>query len=120
MLDGTASETGPWWPFVVMIAGAAATYLWRALGVALSGRIDPEGPAFDWVACIAYALLAGLIARMILQPSGPLAETALAQRVIAAVVAVAAFWLLRRSVMFGVAAGATALIGLVIMDGGVP
>ena len=29
------------WIIVVLIAGAAATYVWRALGVALSGRIDP-------------------------------------------------------------------------------
>jgi len=118
MAEGTVSETGLWWPFVVMIAGAAATYVWRALGVALSGRIDPEGPVFDWIACIAYALLAGLIARMILQPSGLLAEVALGQRVVAAAIAVAAFWLLRRSVMLGVAAGATALVGLVLLSGG--
>jgi len=117
MTDGTVSEAGIWWPFVVMIAGAAATYVWRALGVALSGRIDPEGPAFDWVACVAYGLLAGLIARMILQPSGPLADVALAHRAIATAAAVAAFWLLRRSVMLGVGAGAVTLVVLVLLSG---
>jgi len=120
MTDGALAETGIWWPFVVMLAGAAATYVWRALGVALSGRIDPEGPVFDWVACVAYALLAGLIARMILLPSGPLAEVSLAQRIAAAAAAAIGFWLLRRSVMLGVAVGALALVGLVLMKGGLP
>lgn len=120
MADGTLSEAGYWWPFVVMLAGAAATYVWRALGVALSGRIDPEGPVFDWVACIAYALLAALIARMILLPSGPLADSALIERIAATAIAVAAYWRLRHSVMLGVAAGATALVGFLLLPGGPP
>lgn len=98
------------WPFVVMIVAALATYVWRALGVALSGRIDPEGPVFEWVACATYAMLAGLIARMIILPVGPVAETALGARLAAAVVALAIFFLTRKNVGLGVAAGAGALV----------
>ena len=36
------SMTANLWLIVVLIAGAAATYVWRVLGVALSGRIDPS------------------------------------------------------------------------------
>ena len=48
--------------WLVMGFGVAATYLWRGLGVALSARLDPEGLVFEWVTCVSYAMLAGLIA----------------------------------------------------------
>ncbi|MPZ10932.1 MAG: AzlD domain-containing protein [Kiloniellaceae bacterium] len=101
---------GPWWPYVLMTVGALATYFWRALGVALSGRIDAGSRLFEWVACVAYAMLAGLISRMILLPNGPLAETATADRVAGAAIALAIFFLTRRNVGLGVAAGAGALV----------
>jgi len=99
-----------YWPVVLMVAGALVTYFWRALGVALSGRIDAGSPLFEWVACVAYAMLAGLIARMIVLPNGPLAETAAADRIAAAVIALAIFFLARRNIGLGVAAGAGALV----------
>ena len=80
MID-PALTAGPWWILILMVVGALATYFWRALGVALSGRINTESRLFEWVACIAYAMLAGLISRMILLPNGPLAETATADRI---------------------------------------
>ncbi len=102
-------ENPDWWPFAVILAGAAATYLWRGLGVALSGRIDPDGRVFEWAACIAYALVAALVARMILLPTGPLAETPLADRLGATLLALAVYFLAGRSMLWGVAAGAGAL-----------
>ena len=64
------------------------------------------------MACIAYALLAGLIARMIVFPLGPVAETALVDRLGAVVIALAVFFLTRKNLTLGVAAGAVALIAL--------
>src|SRR3546814_20023561 len=55
-------------------------------------------------------MLAGLIARMILLPNGPLAETASADRIVGAVIALAIFFLTRRNIGLGVAAGAGALV----------
>lgn len=105
MADGTTL-----WPYAVMIAGAAATYVWRALGVALSGRIEPQGKLFEWVACIAYALLAGLIARMILLPAGPLAAVPLGERIGAAGLGLAVFFLARRNLPLGILAAVAALM----------
>jgi len=99
-----------WWPILVMVAGAAATYVWRALGVALSGRIDPEGALFQWAACIAYALLAALVARMIILPTGPLAQTPMIDRVAAAILAFAVLFVSRRNVLLGIAVGAGTLV----------
>ncbi|MGF1628989.1 MAG: AzlD domain-containing protein [Kiloniellaceae bacterium] len=101
---------GPWWPYLLMTVAALATYFWRALGVALSGRIDAGSRLFEWVACVAYAMLAGLISRMILLPNGPLADTATADRIAGAAIALAIFFLTRRNVGLGVAAGAGALV----------
>ncbi|WP_366655790.1 AzlD domain-containing protein [Fodinicurvata sp. EGI_FJ10296] len=95
------------------IAAAAITYFWRALGVALSGHLRHDGPLLNWVACIAYALLAGLIARMIVLPIGPLAETTMIARLSGAGMAALAFFLLRRNILAAVAIGAT---GLVLMN----
>ena len=98
-----------WWPFAVILAGAAATYVWRGLGIALSGRIDPGGRVFEWAACTAYALVAALVARMILMPTGPLAETPLADRLGAAALAFAIFFLAKRNLLVGVGVGVGAL-----------
>ncbi len=103
------AETPDWWPFAVILAGAAATYLWRGLGVALSGRIDPGGRSFEWAACIAYALVAALVARMIVLPTGLLAETPLADRLGATALALAVFFLADRNMLWGVGAGVGAL-----------
>jgi branched-subunit amino acid transport protein len=107
----TAALGAWWWPIAAILVGGLVTYAWRALGVALSGRIDPEGPLFAWVACVAYALLAGLIARMILLPRGELAGTAALDRLAAAALALAVFFLLtRRNMLAGVAAGSGTLV----------
>lgn len=94
---------------MVILTGAVATYMWRALGVALSGRIDPDGPVVRWVACVAYAVLAALIARMILLPVGSLAEVSVGRRLLAAAVALGAFYLARRHLPVGVAVGGVTL-----------
>ncbi|MBI1207827.1 MAG: AzlD domain-containing protein [Azospirillum sp.] len=96
--------------WLTVLVGALTTYFWRALGVALSGRMDPAGALFEWVGCVAYALLAGLVARMILLPIGVLQATPLSHRIIASAVACAVFFLTRRSVLLGVGAGVGTLI----------
>lgn len=97
------------WPWLVVPLSAVVTYAWRAVGVALSGRIDPDGAVIRWVGAVAYALLAGLIARMIVLPQGALQDTAMTDRVAAAVVALAIFLVTRRNLLAGVAAGAGVL-----------
>src|SRR6185369_1993813 len=93
------------WGTVVVLVGAVATLMWRALGVALSGRLKPDSPILDLVGCIAYALLASLVARMILLPIGPLQATSLSVRLVAAGVAVGVFYALGRNLLAGVVAG---------------
>lgn len=102
-----------WW---FIIIGAVVTYAWRAGGVALSGRIDPNSALMRWIACVAYALLAGLIARLILSPQGQLGETALWMRLSAAGVSAFAYFICRRSIPLGVIAGAGWLMLITTLD----
>jgi len=100
------------WIWVVLAAGALATYLWRAVGVAISGRMHVGSPVFLWFGCVAYALMAGLIARMIILPIGPLQETALWERLLSAAVALGVFLLFRRNLALGVGAGIGTLMAV--------
>lgn len=105
---------GELWPWLMLGLVALVTYGWRGIGVALSGRIDPNGAAIRWVGCVAYALLAGLIARMIVLPQGPLQDTAMTDRLAAAAIALVIFLLTRRNMVAGVFAGAVALVLLTV------
>ncbi|MEI8395266.1 MAG: AzlD domain-containing protein [Rhodospirillaceae bacterium] len=101
---------GSVWP--LLLVATLVTYSWRALGVLVAGRIDPDGPVFEWVGCVAYALLAGLTVRMILLPIGALRGTDLGCRLVATALAII---VLRRSggnIALGVLVGVGALVGL--------
>jgi branched-subunit amino acid transport protein len=100
------------WPFLLL--AVAATYLWRGLGVLLSTRIDPQGAVFQWVTCVSYAMLAGLISRMIILPLGILAEVPLLDRLAAMALAFLVFFGWRRKVLPGIAAGVVALVLLTL------
>ena len=98
-----------YWPLVVVMVGAAATYLWRAVGVAMSGRVKPDSAALDLIGYIAFGLLAGLVARMILLPIGPLQATGTGIRLAATAAAAAVFFALRRNLLAGVLTGGAVL-----------
>lgn len=100
----------PFDAYVAAVVGALATYFWRAFGVAVGGRIDPNGKAFEWFACVAFAVLAALILRLILFPSGGVSELPAAVRVGAAALAVAVFSVSRKNVLLGCLAGSGAIV----------
>jgi branched-subunit amino acid transport protein len=95
--------------FLAAIVAAAATYFWRGFGVAIGGRVDPKGRVFEWFACVAYAVLAALVVRLIVFPGGELAGIPLVARLAAAALALGVYFLSRRSIFFGCLAGALAI-----------
>ena len=105
------SEQGLAWR--MLLAGIALTYVWRALGVLFATRIDPQGTAFRWVGCVAHAMLAGLIARMLLLPVGVLEDTTMLHRLAALAVAFAVFFVAGRRLLLSVSAGVLAFMALV-------
>lgn len=91
--------------WAMLALAALATFMWRALGVVLSGRIPSESRLFDWVNAVAYAMVGGLMMRIIIFPTGTLVDTPLMDRVIAFAAAVVVWALTKRSIMPGLASG---------------
>ena len=103
---------------LLVIACGLASYLWRGLGVLLSGRINTASPIFSWVACVAYAMIAGLTVRLIIMPGGALAHAALADRLVACAVAFVVYFVVsRRNLFLGIGSGFCALVLLTAMRG---
>jgi len=100
---------------VMLICAIAGTYVWRALGVTFSARVEPDGALFRWVSCVSYAMLAALISRMTVIPVGSLAETPVTFRLGAMAVAIAVFFLARRGMLPGVVAGVGSFITLLAL-----
>jgi branched-subunit amino acid transport protein len=98
--------------WLVVLGCGAATFVWRGLGVLVVRRIDPEGPFFKWVTCVSYAMVAGLIFRMILMPESELAGVGLALRLGAVTIAFAAYFLAGRRLAAGVLAGGISLAAM--------
>jgi branched-subunit amino acid transport protein len=96
--------------WIVVLGAAAATYAWRGLGVLLSGRIQIESDLFQWVACVAYAMLAGLITRIIVLPTGLLGTSLLTDRLLALALALVVFYLTRKNLFAAVITGMAAII----------
>jgi len=105
--------------WLLMFTCAAATYLWRGLGVLLSGRLEPRSALFEWVSCVAYALVAGLIARIIVVPSGLLAQTALVERLLACAVAYLAYRISRGNMFIGLLGGVLFFSGIIYVRGAI-
>jgi len=101
----------------VIVACGLGTYVWRALGVALSGRLRTDSELFQWISCIAYAMIAALVSRIIFMPTGMLAQSALPERLVACAVALAVYFATRRNLFLGVGAGVATLIGFGCLRG---
>ena len=102
--------------WLLVLACAAGTYLWRALGVAVAGRLDPNGEVLSWMACVALAMIAGLVARMLVEPVGVLTTTSLLERLGATACAlVMYFGFTRRNLLAGVVTGCVAIVLLQLL-----
>ncbi len=89
-----------------------ATYFWRFLGALFAQKIQPDGAIFKWVTCVSYAMLAGLISRMVFIPIGPLEAVPGWIRISGILIGLAAFFLFRKQVLVGVSTGLLVFVGL--------
>ena len=103
--------------WVIVLACGAATFVWRGLGVLVTRRIDANGAFFRWITCVSYAMVAGLIFRMLLMPESDLANVSLLIRVAALALAFAAYYLFGRRLVAGVLAGGLSLSAMVALLG---
>lgn len=101
-----------WWPYVfVLLVGFVPTEIWRHLGVLLAGDLSEDSAILLWVRAVATALVAAVIAKLVLFPTGALAETPPELRVIAALAGFLTFKIVRDNVLLGVLCAEAVLIG---------
>lgn len=113
MLAELEQATGGLWPYLVVIfVGFLPTEIWRVIGVLAGRRIDEDSEIMVWVKLVATALVAGVVAKLLLAPSGALAFVPLWGRLLALAVGFAVFWLKRKSVLTGLLAGEVVLVGI--------
>ena len=103
---------------LLVVACGVGTYLWRGVGLLISGRVRVDGDFFVWAGCVAYAMIAGLTVRIMLLPSGTLAATSLAERLVACAVALVAYFVVRRNLFVGIATGFVTLVALTAIGRG--
>lgn len=102
--------------WIVVIGCILATFLWRLLGAMVVRRFAGSGDFFEWVNCVSYTLVAGLVFRMMILPQSDLAMLSIWSRLAALGLAFAAYFLFKRNLLAGVAAGSACLSLLVIID----
>jgi hypothetical protein len=74
------------WPYVALVlVGFLPNEIWRALGLLLARGLNEDSEIVVWSRAVATAILAGVIAKLILFPSGALTNIPLFVRVAAAV-----------------------------------
>lgn len=91
--------------WIAVAVGALGTFMWRVLGVAVETRVRQDSPLFIWIGCVAYAMVAGLMARVLLMPGGDMVPDSMVWRFTAFLVGLAAWYWRGKSVPTGLAAG---------------
>ena len=95
--------------WLIVLGCGLATFVWRGAGVLLVRRIDADSAIFQWVTCVSYAMLAGLIFRMLILPESELAQVPLWLRCSAIGIAFAAYFAADQRLVAGVVAGGVSL-----------
>ena len=94
---------GEWSPFLfILLAGAIPTQMWRWAGAILSRSMREDSEVLKWVKAVATALVAGLISKLVVFPSGALADVPLWARLGAMVVGYGVFFLTGPRIIFGI------------------
>ena len=100
---------------LVILAGFLPTDVFRFAAVLFSRRLDEDSEALIFVRAVATALLAGVIARLVLFPTGDLAGVPLWLRLLTIATGVAAYLLFKKSVFAGVIVAEVVIVGGAIL-----
>ena len=107
--------SGGLWPYLaVIIFGFLPSEIWRTMSVFLVSGVDEKSEILEWVRAVSTALLAGVVASIVISPSGALTLAPLWARVGAMALGLAVYFAMRKSVLSGVFAGVGAVIAAAI------
>lgn len=104
----TTVELSPY--LVLVLVGFLPNEIWRAFGLVLARGLNEDLEIVVWSRAVATAILAAVIAKLILFPSGTLDNIPLAVRIAAAACGFAAFICIKRSVFAAVLVGEAILL----------
>ena len=103
--------SGGLWPYlVVVLFGFLPTEIWRVAGVFAAKNLQAESRFLIWVRLVASALVAGVVAKLLISPSGALAIVPIWGRLGALALGFMAFLLFRRSIFAGLLTGEAAIL----------
>ena len=85
---------------LAILVTSLATFSSRFLGVVTSEKIKEDSKVFRWFNCLAYSTLAALIARIIIFPSGALAEVDYLVRFIVIFVSISIFYFTKKNLVY--------------------
>ena len=85
---------------LAILVTSLATFSSRFLGVVTSEKIKEDSKVFRWFNCLAYSTLAALIARIIIFPSGALAEVDYLVRFIVILVSISIFYFTKKNLVY--------------------
>ena len=110
-LTDLQAAAGDFWPYLVIVLfGFAPNELWRIMAIIAGRAIDENSEILVWVRYVAAALLAGVVAKLLISPSGALAFIPWQGRLAGVMFGLAGFFVFRRSVLAVVVIGEAALI----------
>jgi len=104
----TTVELSPY--LVLVLVGFLPNEIWRAFGLLLARGLNEDSEIVVWSRAVATAILAAVIAKLILFPSGTLDNIPLAVRIAAAACGFVAFICIKRSVFAAVLVGEAILL----------
>jgi len=104
----TTVELSPY--LVLILVGFLPNEIWRALGLVLARGLNEDSEIVVWSRAVATAILAAVIGKPILFPSGTLDNIPLAVRIAAAACGFVAFICIKRSVFAAVLVGEAMLL----------
>ena len=85
---------------LAILVTSLATFSSRFLGVITSEKIKEDSKVFRWFNCLAYSTLAALIARIIIFPSGALAEVDYLVRFIVIFLSISIFYFTKKNLVY--------------------
>ncbi|MGL4496589.1 MAG: AzlD domain-containing protein [Beijerinckiaceae bacterium] len=95
----------------LLLAGILPNEVWRWMAVWLSRGVDESSAVFEWVRMVSTCLIAGVVAQILIEPSGALKAVPDMVRAAAALAAVAGYFFSGRRVIIGVLAGVFTIAG---------
>ena len=103
-------EPGLWGYVFLFLAGFVATEPWRYMGVWFARSIAAESESMRWVRAVSTAIIAGLVTRMVVFPTGALSDVPLEARLFGFCLAIAVFFASRRVLAVGIMAGSAVIM----------